>query len=146
MSTPAEQHASPVDPAPPRVPRETFKTYPDFYRKYFSSLIWGTLHRKLWKDVHAATLFIGYPRTGASMAGAILDAHPNMVFAQELNLLRAMELGFTRRQIFALILQNSRQFAQAGAAGQGHIVGSQYSYAVPNQWQGKHRQLLVVAV
>lgn len=128
----------------PRIPRKTFKSYPDFYRKYFWSLVWGRLHRQLWKNVHAATLFIGYPRTGASMTGALLDAHPNMVFAQELHLLRAMELGFSRHQIFALILQNSRQFVQSGTAGQGHVVGSKYSYAVPNQWQGRHQELLVV--
>lgn len=89
-------------------------------------------------------LFIGYPRTGASMLGALLSAHPNMVFAQDMHVTRAMELGFSREQIFSMILRNEREFVEQGAAGQGHKVGSKYSYAVPNQWQGRFEKLLVV--
>jgi len=59
--------------------------------------------------------------------------------------LRASELGFSRDQIFALILRNARHFAATGTEGKGHQAGGpKYSYAVPDQWQGRYRKLLVL--
>ncbi len=76
--------------------------------------------------------------------GALLDAHPNMVFAQELHLLRANETGFSRDQIFALVLRSAQHFCKTGTAGKGHVPGAKYSYAVNGQWQGRYEKLLVI--
>jgi hypothetical protein len=130
--------------APPDRPRPFHKNPIAYLRLYLWSLGAGFFHRREWEKVRTVALFVGYPRTGASMMGALLDAHPNMVFAQELHLLRASELGFSRNQIYALILRKAQRFHETGAKGKGHVAGSKYSYAVPDQWQGRHEELLVL--
>lgn len=132
---------TPPNPPTPKVPG---KKYRDYYRKYLWSKMAVPFTRKRWKDVTTVALFVGYPRTGASMVGALLDAHPDMAFAQDFNLISANAAGFSRDQIFALMLRNSRQFAETGAKGKGHVLGSKYDYAVPSQWQGRYRKLTVV--
>jgi hypothetical protein len=83
-------------------------------------------------------LFVGYPRSGHSLVGSLLDAHPEMIVAHELHVLRYLRYGFSREQIFALLLERSREQAAAGRAATG------YSYVVPNQWQGRFRSLRVI--
>lgn len=46
--------------------------------------------------------------------------------------------GFTRNQIYYILLKNSRQSAEAGRKTGG------YSYKVDNQWQGKFDKLQVI--
>ena len=82
--------------------------------------------------------FIGYPRSGHSIMGSLLDAHPNAVIAHELDSLRFLEAGFTERQLYYLLLENSRQFTQHGRKW------GRYSFAVPDQWQGRYSQLEVI--
>jgi hypothetical protein len=83
-------------------------------------------------------LFVGYPRSGHSLVGSLLDAHPDMIIAHELHVLRYLRYGFSREQIFALLLERSRTHAGAGRTATG------YSYSVPNQWQGRFRRLRVI--
>jgi hypothetical protein len=89
-------------------------------------------------QVQSFCLFIGYPRSGHSLIGAILDAHPNMVMAHELDALSYILHGFNKKQVFNLIIHNSESFAKAGRAWTG------YKYSVPNQWQGKWDKILVI--
>ncbi len=83
-------------------------------------------------------LFIGYPRSGHSLVGSLLDAHPEAVVAHELHVLRYLRYGFSREQIFALLLERSAQQASAGRAATG------YDYEVPGQWQGRFERLRVI--
>lgn len=83
-------------------------------------------------------LFVGYPRSGHSLVGSLLDAHPDAVVAHELDVLQLMRHGFTRNQILWLLLERSRAFTAAGRTWTG------YDYAVPNQWNGRHRTLRVI--
>lgn len=83
-------------------------------------------------------MFIGYPRSGHSLVGALLDAHPDAVVAHELDAIRYLRARFRRTQIFALILEKSRADAAAGR------VWGDYAYAVGGQWQGRHRRLRVI--
>jgi hypothetical protein len=94
--------------------------------------------RERFQDVSAFCLFVGYPRSGHSLIGALLDAHPDMIVAHELHVLRYLRYGFDRDQIFSLLLERSRQQAAAGREATG------YSYRVPGQWQGRYRQLRVI--
>jgi hypothetical protein len=89
-------------------------------------------------DLERFCLFVGYPRSGHSLVGSLLDAHPELIVAHELHVLRYLRYGFSREQIFALLLERSREQAQAGRAATG------YSYVVPNQWQGRFRRLRVI--
>ncbi|HEV8354104.1 MAG TPA: sulfotransferase [bacterium] len=88
--------------------------------------------------VRAFCIFIGYPRSGHTLVGSIVDAHPNAIVANELNVVGHVKRGFSRAQIYALILANSRGFARSARQWTG------YSYAVPNQWQGRFTTLEVI--
>ena len=105
---------------------------------YVTSFFWGTVYQKKFGDLKTYCMFVGYPRSGHSLVGSILDAHPNMVISHELNALKYLEKGFTRRQLYYLILTNSRRFNMVGRAHEGYV------YHVPNQWNSKFSKLLVL--
>ena len=93
---------------------------------------------ELYEEVDKFCMFIGYPRSGHSLIGALLDSHPNMIMAHELDVLKFIQAGFNKRQIYYLLLKNSRAYAKAGRKWHG------YSYEVPNQWQGRFEKLRVI--
>ncbi len=97
---------------------------------YPPSLAGGWRQSSRVDDIRTFCLFVGYPRSGHSLIGALLDAHPNALLAHEQQALRYVRAGFSRRQLFALLTDNSRRFAANQAASPRH------SYRVPNQWQG----------
>jgi hypothetical protein len=101
---------------------------------YLGSLAAGFQERDLFKQVQTYCMFIGYPRSGHSLVGSLLDAHPDMVIAHELDALGFVQNGFRRSQLYALILNNSREIAAKGREQTG------YSYRIPNQWQGRFRR------
>lgn len=107
-------------------------------RVYPSSLYGGLKNRRSFKDIRTYCTFIGYPKSGHSLVGALLDAHPNMVIAHELDTLKFASLRFNKKQIYHLLLENSRAFAETGRKW------NSYSYEVDNQWQGRFKQLLVI--
>ncbi|HWP59056.1 MAG TPA: sulfotransferase [Candidatus Acidoferrales bacterium] len=81
---------------------------------------------------------MGYPRSGHTLVGFLLDAHPNIIVANQTSALKWAKHGFAKRQIFHLLLENSRKVA---------LVGRQrkrYSYEVPGQWQGRFERLRVI--
>lgn len=83
-------------------------------------------------------MFVGYPRSGHSLIGSLLDAHPNILIAHELHALKLIQSGFDRSQLFQLLMDNSRAIAAKGRRHSG------YSYEVPNQWQGRFARLKVI--
>lgn len=89
-------------------------------------------------DLSTYCMFVGYPRSGHSLVGSLLDAHPNMVVAHELNALRCLDAGFDRLTLFHLLVEQSEAFTAVEHAWNG------YSYAVPNQWQGRTERLRVI--
>ena len=107
-------------------------------RRYLLSL-WGSLkHKKSFDHVKTFCLFIGYPRSGHTLIGSLLDAHPNVILADELDALKFIQAGFSERQVFYLSLRNSQRSAAAGRTRTG------YSYRVPNQWQGSFTTLQMI--
>ena len=88
--------------------------------------------------LQAFVMFIGYARSAHSLIGALLDAHPEMIVAHELDFIKFFEKGFSRHQIFYLLYENSRHFARVGRAW------GAYSYEVPGQWQGRFATLKVI--
>ncbi len=89
-------------------------------------------------SVQTFCLFLGHARSGHSLVGALIDAHPLAMISHELNALRFVEAGFSRGQLYAMIVRNSRAHARAGRKWTG------YSYAVPGQWQGRAQELQVI--
>ena len=82
--------------------------------------------------------FVGGTRTGSTLLGALLDAHPDAVIATEADAFGAHEQGFDRTGLYRLLLENARQFSAEGAKWTG------YNYAVPGQWQGRCRAIRVI--
>jgi hypothetical protein len=90
-------------------------------------------------DLRAFCLFIGYPKSGHSLVGALLDAHPDMVVARATNPLALVAVdGMPRDEAFALLLENSREQALRGRKQ------NKYRYTVEDQWQGRVRTLRVL--
>ncbi len=89
-------------------------------------------------SLRAYCMFIGYPRSGHSLVGALLNAHPNIVVAHELSALEYLKYGPTQGSLAALLLKRDREFAAGGRRWVG------YDYAVPGQWQGRYTTLEVV--
>jgi hypothetical protein len=89
-------------------------------------------------DLRAYCMFLGYPRSGHSLIGALLDAHPDVIMAHELDALRHVAAGCGRERLFALLLENSR------AAAAGGRTWGEYGYAVLGGWQGRFRKLRVI--
>ena len=82
--------------------------------------------------------FIGYARSGHTLVSTLLNAHPDMVIAHELDAVRFITHGFRRPQLLWLILQRDQQFGQIGRQWAG------YQFEVPDQFQGKFECLRVV--
>jgi hypothetical protein len=59
---------------------------------YLRSAYHGMLHGKLFDQVQSYCMFVGHPRSGHTLIGALLDAHPHIVIAHELNALRYVRL------------------------------------------------------
>ena len=116
----------------------SFRKKLDLLGLYANSLVRIRKNSAFFRDIRTYCMFVGYPRTGHSLIGSLLDAHPNIVIAHELDALRLVNHGFSRRQVFNLVLENSRNMAVSGRSHSG------YSYEVPNQWQGRFEQLQVL--
>jgi len=110
----------------------------EFVRQYPISL-WGAVrYRELFQCIETYCMFIGYPRSGHSLVGSLLDAHPNIIIAHELNTLKYLLSGFSKNQIFYLLLKNSREFIKAGRRWSG------YNYKVPHQFHGTYKKLRIL--
>ncbi len=94
-------------------------------------------HARDFDTVEGFVLFVGYPRSGHSLVGAMLNAHRNAVISHELDAPRWIDRGLTREQLYARILTRARWF---------HLRGdrSNYRYRVPGEWQGRFDALRVI--
>lgn len=111
----------------------------DVAHSWIRSLLGGTSDRQHFHNIEAFCLFIGYPRSGHSVLASLLSAHPEIVISHEMDALRYVRLHFRRHQLYHLILQGDRDFT-----GQGREVKTGFHYAVPDEWQGRFRQLRVI--
>lgn len=93
--------------------------------------------------VRTHCLFIGHARSGHSIVGALLDAHPGAIVSDELDALRYVSAGFDRGQVMGLSIAVSRDGADRQRRKNGRNGGT-YSYFVPGQWQGRWSRLDVV--
>jgi hypothetical protein len=94
---------------------------------------------RLFDDVRAFVLFVGHGRSGSTLVGSLLNAHPNVVLTNELDALDYVDRGLSREQLLNLIHRIDKRLVRKGSTG-----GGGYTYAVPNQWQGRHREILVM--
>lgn len=123
---------------------DMLRTYRRFRERthLFSSDIYSrwkaSRYENLFAQVNYFCLFIGYPRSGHSLVGSLLDAHQNAIIANELDVLKYFEYGLDREQIFYLLLNNSVRHARKGR------TQTNYDYNVSGQWQGSYKRLRII--
>ena len=98
----------------------------------------GIQHRRDFADVERFCFFVGYPRSGHTLVGSLLNAHPEMIVSIEADTLRFFQQGFRRSQIFGLVLARDEMFESMGRRW------TDYDYTVPNQFQGSFKRLRVI--
>lgn len=92
--------------------------------------------------VETLCLFLGHVKSGGTLLGALLDAHPNALVADEIDVLRYVGAGFRRDQIFHLLAKGSGREAQKGRVTARRL--EPYSLAVRGQWQGRSDDVRVI--
>ena len=100
--------------------------------------------------VEKFVVFVGYQRSGHTLIGSVMDAHPNMLISNTLFLLRSCaftEIGErlfkNKTRLFNTIYKDSFLLSICGSRN-GTATNKGYSLAVTGQWQGKFSQLRVV--
>jgi hypothetical protein len=63
---------------------------------YTTSLLQNRRNAEYFRGIQTYCMFVGYPRTGHSLIGSLLDAHPRVVIAHELNALKALDKHIDR--------------------------------------------------
>jgi hypothetical protein len=98
----------------------------------------GRLRAGELRTVETFCMFIGYPRSGHSLLGSLLDAHHEVVIAHELDVLRLVAAGWPRHAIYSRLLNHDATFTASGRQWFG------YDYRVAGQWQGRTSRLRVI--
>jgi hypothetical protein len=97
-----------------------------------------TKESSVFDNLETFAMFLGYLRSGHRLIGALLDAHPDIIMAHALDVLKYVAEGAGRRTILDRLLENSQMAQDAGR------TWGNYCYAVPRQWQGRFRKLRVI--
>jgi hypothetical protein len=93
-------------------------------------------------EVDTLCVFIGHVKSGGSLVGSMLDAHPQALVSDEVDLLRYVEAGFDREQLCHLVEKGSRREAMKGRVTARRL--DPYSLAVPGSLQGRSADVRVL--
>lgn len=119
-------------------------------RRVLDSTVWNSIdlernrllmtraHKRdpeLFSEVRTFCLFVGHNKSGTSMLGALLDAHPRVILSDEVHALRYVAGRFDRNQLFHRLYKGSRSEARKGRVTARRL--EPYSYEVHGQWQGR---------
>jgi hypothetical protein len=77
-------------------------------------------------------------RSGHTLVGQLLNAHPNIVISHELGALSLLAKGYSISQLFYLCIQKDEEFKRQNREWTG------YKYKVEGQYQGRYSNLRVV--
>lgn len=100
-----------------------------YYKKHYS---------KDFRGVKTYVMFLGYPRSGHTLLGSMLNAHPSTLIAHEYNALQKVDTLKNRNELFAHLLAQNQWFISRGHKWTG------YSYNIPSPWQGRFKRLKVI--
>ena len=92
--------------------------------------------------IQAFCLFIGHTKSGNSMLGSLIDAHPNAILSDETDALYYVQAGLRRKQLFHLLVRGSRREVTKGRITARRM--EPYSWQVTGQWQGSYSTLKVI--
>ena len=109
------------------------------------------LNSTVWNGVRHFVLFLGIDRSGTTLVGSLMDAHPNIVVANEYDAIQKW-MGFTRDEktrdyLFQALYSNSYESARIGKRRRDCLDVSKDARTkhVPNQWQGKFDKRIQVS-
>ncbi|MES1925700.1 sulfotransferase [Salinisphaera sp. T31B1] len=91
-------------------------------------------NRRRLTQIETFVQFAGFPRSGHSLIGSILDAHPHARISHELDAMGLFEKGFPQSAIFALIDRMALEFTRHGRYWNGHgyrVPGGAHDSADP---------------
>lgn len=95
-------------------------------------------YKKDFEHAEYFVIFLGYPRSGHTLLGAMLNAHPDAMIAHEYHALKHIDQHENRYDLFAHLMAQHNWFSSRGHNWTG------YSYKIPSGWQGKYRALKVI--
>jgi hypothetical protein len=93
--------------------------------------------------VSTVCVLIGHTKSGGSLLGAMLDAHPSVIFGEEIDIVELCSARFTPDQIFRTLERSASREAMQGRVTARRLGG--YSLAMPG-WQGLHDRPTVAGV
>ena len=111
-------------------------------RRYVTTYYYSRKHPTLFQDVKRFCMFVGHAKSGGTLIGSLLDAHPNIILADEADVFHYVAHGFSRDQIYHLLLKASRRERLKGRVTARRL--KPYSFLIPGQWQGRYRRLRVI--
>lgn len=98
------------------------------------------------RDVQKFVFFIGYPRSGHSIVGSLMDAHPNMLIAHEYNLFRQWDKNphkhLKREYLYNSLYRNSVQSSVSLRSTAKSLKG--YTLGIDYRWQANFTRLAVI--
>lgn len=106
------------------------------------------LARKDIEDVRTFVIFVGFARTGHSIVGTLMDAHPDIIIAHEYNVLKNIKSRLTSgNQVLTLfnnLYKNSHSNAVNGWRSDKKSKKGYNLSMSQDTWQGKVRRLRVI--
>ena len=112
---------------------------PRFLAEIRPALVHYPRNRKVFSSVTTYCMFVGYPRSGSTLVGAMLDAHPKILIANEARALRFVRRGLSRGLVYSILVESNQSFAKADYQGFGG-----YTYHIPGQHQGRLEPVRVI--
>lgn len=114
----------------------------DRARRHAATTYRSWRHPHLFRNVQTFCTFVGHVKSGSTLVGSLLDAHPDAIIADEVNVPAYVAAGFDKEQIFHILLKASRRDHMKGRVTARRLTP--YAVAVPGQWQGRYRTLRVI--
>ncbi len=74
------------------------------------------------EELDTFLFFIGYPRSGHTLIGSLLDAHPEMVIAHELKAFAELEKGIQPAKIFSKLFETHLSLQKVDMIGWDTII------------------------
>jgi Sulfotransferase family len=103
---------------------------------------WAAVHavrdRRNFRDVERFLFFVGFPHSGSSLVGSLLNSHPEIVVSHEADVLRYVKPGIPRAMLLEFALEGDRRFARIGRRWMD------IDYGFPGTCQGAFVRLRVV--
>lgn len=97
-------------------------------------------------SVEKFIFFVGYPRSGHSIIGSMLDAHPEIIIAHEYDLFRQWAEKYKhcdRRCLYDILYRNSHDNALHGWRNASSAKKG-YTLEMAHAWQGAFRSLKII--